>query len=80
MKPKTKLQKRVDELSGFLPQLLTASQQSYAFDKCFDHYGFKNSGNVHCMDCGSTFKTVNELGPVKCPECKIQIIVTETKR
>lgn len=80
MKPKTKLQKRVDELSGFLPQLLTAHQQKYAFDKCFDHYGFKNCENIHCMDCGATFQAVNELSPVKCPECKARLVVTETKK
>jgi uncharacterized protein YbaR (Trm112 family) len=79
MKPKTKLQKRVDELSGFLPQLLTVKQSKYAFEKCFDHYGFRNSKTIHCMDCGSTFKKSNK-NIYACPECKSQLSVVKTKK
>lgn len=54
MKPRTKLQREVYDLSEYLPKL-SAEQKEWAFKECLKHKGFATKKKVICMDCGNTF-------------------------
>lgn len=75
MKPTNKLQRRVVELASLLPSI-SEKQSNYAFDKCFDHLGFRNKKGVTCMECGHVF--FSELNACVCPHCSSKIQIQDT--
>lgn len=80
MKPKTRLQNLVVELSKKLPKI-TEEEKKWAFDECLYHLGFATKNKVLCMDCGETFSP--ELVVRKkavCPHCNTKLDVVQTRR
>lgn len=76
MKPQNKLQRRVAELSYYLPAI-TKEQESYAYDKCFEHKGFRTKTQTVCMDCGHIFQTTENK--CVCPGCNTIIEITDDR-
>ncbi len=77
MKPKTKLEKQVVELSTQLPKI-TEKQAQWAYEKCFDSYAARLRNNLYCLDCGHTWKDEspdwhNELVGCTCPKCNTEL-------
>jgi len=77
MKPTTKLQKKVVELSSQLPKI-TEKQSQWAFKKLFDNYATKLNATMYCLECSNTWKEESttfqdELIGCTCPECKKEL-------
>ena len=73
MKPKTKLQKQVAELSSKLPTI-TDKQKEWAIDHCFEKTGYLRKKSIWCTECGHTWQPyegslVNLLCGTTCPHC-----------
>ena len=83
MKPKTKKQKEVAELSSKLPSLSEAAKK-WAIDKVVEHYARRTSKLTTCFDCGWQF---DEGGLIVdktsvCPHCgrKVTILYGRYKK
>ena len=75
MKPKSKYQQHIVELSSKLPAI-TYKQEQWAYDNCFETGGYYTKGSVWCLHCGEVFqKTASELAvtlvgdEAVCPKC-----------
>ena len=84
MKPRTKFQKEVAELSKSLPKI-TKAQREYAFDKCFEHIAkTSKKGVVTCMECGHQWKSesilLDSIDGCVCPNCGKRLKVTNTRK
>lgn len=85
MKPITKLQKRVVEVSKRLPKL-TKTQIEWAYDNVIDHIGRRtDKGKITCTKCGHAWQGHGELISTlcehACPHCNADLkIVTINKR
>lgn len=79
MKPRTKLQIRVLELSNNLPNI-NNKMLEWAKNDCLEHKGFATKTRVICMDCGERFspKYVSRKRAV-CPYCGAKLKVEESK-
>lgn len=80
MKPKTKLQKQVAELTPLLPEL-TDKQELYALQFCFAHHGYrfkKHTFDTICMDCHHKF--ITQKNKVKCPSCGTTLKIIDTQK
>lgn len=57
MKPRTRIQKEIAQLSKRLPKLSKA-QRAYAFEHCFKHYAHRTKkGIITCLECGHQWKS-----------------------
>lgn len=77
MKPTTKLQKKVIELSARLPKI-TKKQADWAYKKCFDTYASHLRNNIYCLECGHTWKDDspiwhNDMVSPNCPKCESKL-------
>lgn len=86
MKPRTKLQRQVVELSSKLP-VITDAQIKWAQEHCFPHLGYKCKDEVWCSDCSKMWVVVDEElacndGSIKCPYCghKLKINVSRKQK
>lgn len=84
MKPRTKLQKEVDNASKLLPPI-SKSQEQYAYKHCLDHIAKKTSKSFICLDCGHEW-SVKDM-PVSskkktciCPKCKVKLEIQATRK
>lgn len=77
MKPRTKMQFRVVELSELLSPI-SQEQIEYAKSKYVEHIGFRTKSFIYCMDCGE--KIIREDGPYfVCPHCGAKLKVKDTR-
>ncbi len=74
MIPKTKLEKRVFELSQRLPGI-TEKQKAWGINHCLDCFGFLSKGITTC-ECGHSFNNIEKA--TRCPSCGNKIRVVET--
>ena len=84
MKPRTKLQHHVAELSSKLPSL-TDAQTKWAKEHCFSHYAYKCKNEVWCSECGKIWIATEDLKDGKntqCPYCyhKLEIKVSRKQK
>lgn len=77
MIPKTKNQKRVDELSSTLSPY-GKKKIKWMNQACFTHYGFRMKKGTTCMECGHEFTTTGETSV--CPKCKTELKIIDTRR
>lgn len=76
MRPRTKLQKKVAELSSTLPEI-TEKQRQWAFDNCFKPEAYYTKTSAWCSSCGGHFDTkTSDLSvalkisdTITCPHC-----------
>ncbi len=80
MKPRTKLQVQVTDLSKDLP-CLKDMMLSWAKVDCLDHKGYSTKTKVLCMDCGGNFSPtlVNRKRAV-CPHCNTKLKIEVTRK
>ena len=84
MKPRTRIQKEIAQLSKRLPKLSKA-QRAYAFEHCFKHYAHRTKkGIITCLECGHQWKSEHHLaesvcGSV-CPHCGKQLEMLDTRK
>ena len=84
MKPRTRIQKEIAQLSKRLPKLSKA-QRAYAFEHCFKHYAHRTKkGIITCLECGHQWKSRHHLtesvcGSV-CPYCGKQLEMLDTRK
>ncbi len=73
MKPKTKLQKRVVELSTKLKPI-TQKQENWAYENCLDLYAVRHRNTLYCLECGHSWKYKHVLETsiigCQCPRCE----------
>lgn len=87
MKPKTKLQKQVTELSSKLPAI-TETQQNWAKEHLFSHEAYKCKDEMWCSECGGTWidTSNSELGvtvlgdKTECPYCHHKLDVKVSRK
>lgn len=86
MKPRTKLQKQVVELSSTLPAI-TDVQIKWAKEHCFSHLGYRCKDEVWCSDCSKMWVITDETlacnnDDIKCPYCgcKLKIKVSRKQK
>lgn len=83
MKPKTKLQKRVVELSTKLKPI-TQKQENWAYENCLDLYAVRHRNTLYCLECGHSwkYKHVLETSIVgcQCPRCDNELKMWQNYR
>jgi len=83
MKPRTKLQKEVFELSTLNRKydVLKPEQEKWAFKHCLEHKGFATKSRVICMDCGETFSPdLIYRKRATCPHCETKLKIEYTRK
>lgn len=83
MKPRTKRERLVVELSSKLPAI-TEVQKRWGNKHCFKHYAFRCKDEMWCSDCGKMWvdTTGQKDGAVYCPYCgeKLEVKVSRKKK
>lgn len=84
MKPKTKSQKQVAELSAKLPAL-TDKQRDWGIEHCFEKIGYLRKKSVWCTECGKTWEPeegslVLQLTGAVCPHCGKQLKIELSRK
>lgn len=83
MKPRTKLEKLVAELSSKLPAVSEA-QIRWGKKHCFPHNAYKCKDEMWCSDCGRLWVdiTAQKEGYILCPYCgeKLEVKVSRKKK
>lgn len=83
MKPKTKLQKRVVELSTKLKPI-THKQQAWAYENCLDLYAIRSRITLTCLECGHSWKDKHVLETsiigCQCPRCEMDLKMWQNYR
>lgn len=87
MKPRTKLQKQVVELSGKLPAI-TKGQKEFAKEHVFDHVAYRCKDELWCSECGKMWidTSNSELGTIvlgdktECPYCHHKLDVKVSRK
>lgn len=79
MKPKTKAQFRVVEMSQYVS---TVKDEVYDWAKkeCLEHRAYATKNNILCLDCGENFspKLVSR-NKATCPNCKTKVQVKQSR-
>ncbi len=80
MKPRTKLQFEVLNLSKYYLGSIDDDMLSWAKTACLDHKGFATKKKVICMDCGNSFspELVNRKRAI-CPHCGTKLKIEHTR-
>lgn len=84
MKPKTKLQKQVLELSNKIPAI-TDKQKAWGINHCFEYKGYSRGKSVWCLECGHTWVpkdsplSLSLLGTV-CPHCGKHLAISDSRK
>lgn len=86
MKPKSKYQQHIVELSSKLPAI-TGKQKQWAYDNCFEKVGYYDKSSVWCSHCGAvTAMQSNELmieligDTMICPECGKELALKNSRK
>ena len=83
MKPRTRIQIEIAQLSKRLPKLSKA-QRAYAFEHCFKLYAHRTKkGIITCLECGHQWKSEHHLAEsicgCTCPHCG-QLEMLDTRK
>lgn len=81
MKPRTKLEKRVVELSEKLKSV-TEAQKRWAKKNCFDHNAYMEAGWLWCTECGKYWMDIDAKNGDKtvCPYCQAKLEVKKSRK
>ena len=82
MKPRTRLEKLVTELSGKLPAI-TKEQKDWAKEHLFEHLAYKCKEELWCSECGKMWVNTSkdQLGDkTECPYCHYQLDVKVSRK
>ncbi len=79
MKPKTKIQRQIIELSRKLPQI-TAAQRKWGLQNCLEHKGYRTKQGIVCLDCGHQWKEDIPASVCVCPSCGAKLTAEDTRK
>ncbi|MEJ6982397.1 PcfJ domain-containing protein [Pedobacter sp. P351] len=79
MRPKTRQQHRVIELSSKLPNL-EKTVTPWAFEKVIKHLAYRNKSNTSCLSCGHVWKGNDIHKKDVCPSCKRRVTVEDSRK
>jgi DNA-directed RNA polymerase subunit RPC12/RpoP len=79
MKPRTKLQVQVYDLSLKLPPL-TNNEKQWAFKNCLAHIGYRTKSGISCLDCGHKWAGPQKVKSCKCPGCGVKLDVQDSRK
>jgi hypothetical protein len=80
MKPKSKRQVLVCELSERLPKL-ASKLEPWAFKNCIDHVGYRNKMWTNCLCCGHVWPTTSmKIKTEVCPGCGWKLKLDTTRK
>jgi len=84
MKPKSKFQAQVYELSKSLPAI-TKVQKEWAYQHSFEHIGRRSAkGLITCLQCGHQWQgngeLIDNLLGAECPQCSAKLKVQTTRQ
>jgi hypothetical protein len=79
MKPKTKLQQRVYELSQTISPL-TETQRKWALNNCLLHIGYRTKKHIACLDCGHRWNGPQKVKHCVCPSCQTTIKIEDSRK
>lgn len=81
MKPRTKLQFRVMELSNRLP-MIGEEVNKWAKEKVVAHIGYRTKKFIYCTECGQYFDNtlIKDGKKETCPHCGTQLVITTSKK
>jgi hypothetical protein len=77
MKPRTKRQVKVFELSQTLP-IITEDQKHWAFKNMLQHVGYRTKKAIGCLDCGHVWVGPQKVKSCTCPACGTKIKIEDT--
>lgn len=80
MRPKTKLQVKVKELSDYKLPNINSSVEYWAYTNCFDKMGYRNKSLVSCLVCGYRWNSEGTRKVCKCPHCHSKLKITDTQK
>ena len=79
MKPRTKAQFRVVEMSQYV-STIKDEVYDWAKKECLEHRAYATKNNVLCLDCGETFSpTLVSRNKATCPHCKTKVQVKQSR-
>lgn len=81
MKPGTKLQFKIMELSNRLP-MFSLEVDKWAKEKVVSHNGYRTKKFIYCTECGQYFDNTGIKDGKKetCPHCGTQLLITTSKK
>ncbi|MFV0536793.1 MAG: PcfJ domain-containing protein [Dysgonomonas sp.] len=79
MKPRTKLQHQVVDLSRFISPI-SSTQKEWAYDNCLKKVAFKGKKQTSCLQCGHKWYGERGVKKCVCPECKAKLEITHTQK
>ena len=81
MKPRTKLQRKVMELSNRLP-MFGLEVDKWAKENVVSHNGYRTKKFIYCTECGQYFDNTGIKDGRKeiCPHCGTQLLITTSKK
>lgn len=80
MKPKSKRQMLVCELSSQLPEL-SSKIEPWAFKNCINHIGYRNKLWTHCLSCSYVWPTTSmKIQTEVCPDCGWKLKIETTRK
>lgn len=77
MKPRTKLQQKIYNLSQTLPPL-APEQKAWGLKHALDHVGYRTKKHISCLDCGHVWDGPKKVKSCACPSCNTRIKVVDT--
>lgn len=77
MKPRTKLQLQIVNLSRNLP-VLSARQREWGLKHCLDHVAYRTKKQTACLDCGHIWSSTPKTKTCTCPTCGVKLKITDT--
>lgn len=80
MKPKTKLQKEVANLSDYSLSNLDRSFDAWAIENCFERIAFATKKQICCLECGYRNTREDRKKRWICPNCHKRLKVVETQK
>ena len=79
MKPRTKAQFRVVEMSQYVNKIKD-EVFDWAKKECLEHRAYATKNNVLCLDCGESFSpTLVSRNKATCPHCKTKVKVKQSR-
>jgi hypothetical protein len=79
MKPRTKAQFRVVEMSQYV-SIIKDEVFTWAKKECLEHRAYATKNNVLCLDCGETFSpTLVSRNKATCTHCKTKVQVKQSR-
>lgn len=79
MKPRTKIQKEVAELSDYRLPNIGTEVVLWAERTCLPKVGYRNKSRIACLECGYVWERDTNRKECKCPNCQARLSLKDTK-